>query len=57
MYSIYKKVQTYAEQNKAVSDIYDLFALRVLVNEVNDCYSALGVVHARWRPLPGQFDD
>lgn len=57
IYSIYKKVQKYAVQNKEVGEIYDLFALRILVNEVKDCYAALGVVHARWHPLPGQFDD
>ena len=57
IYSIYKKIQKYAEENKKVEDIYDLFALRVLVNEVRDCYAALGVVHTKWRPLPGQFDD
>ena len=57
IYSIYKKMQTYASQNKEVGEIYDLFALRVLVKEVGDCYAALGAVHAKWHPLPGQFDD
>ncbi len=57
IYSIYKKMQTYADQNKEVGEIYDLFALRVLVNDVKDCYAALGVVHNNWHPLPGQFDD
>ncbi len=57
LYSIHKKIQSYARQNKEVGDIYDLFALRILTNEVKDCYAALGVVHARWHPLPGQFDD
>ena len=56
-YSIHKKIQKYAEQNKTFGEIYDLFALRVLVNQVRDCYSALGVVHSMWRPIPGQFDD
>ena len=56
-YSIYKKMQAYQSQNKEIGDIYDLFALRVLVPEVKDCYAALGTVHNRWRPLPGQFDD
>ena len=56
-YSIHKKIQKYAEQNKTFGEIYDLFALRVLVNQVKDCYSALGVVHSMWRPIPGQFDD
>ncbi len=57
IYSIYKKVQKYAAQGKEFREIYDLFALRVLVKDVNDCYSALGVVHSLWRPIPGQFDD
>ena len=57
IYSIYKKTQVYALQNKEVGDIYDLFALRVLVEKVQDCYQAMGVVHGKWHPLPGQFDD
>ena len=57
IYSIYKKIQSYAAQNKEVGEIYDLFALRVLVDEARDCYAALGVVHTRWHPIPGQFDD
>jgi GTP pyrophosphokinase len=57
IYSIYKKIRDYASQNKQVGEIYDLFALRVLVKDVPDCYAALGVVHSTWRPLPGQFDD
>lgn len=57
LYSIHKKIAKYTEQNKTVDDIYDLFALRVLVDEVTDCYAALGVVHTKWRPLPAQFDD
>ena len=56
-YSIHKKIAKYAEQNKEVGEIYDLFALRVLVSDVQDCYAALGVVHSRWRPLPRQLDD
>lgn len=57
IYSIHKKTQKYAKQNMGVNEIYDLFALRVLVDEVKDCYAALGIVHTKWRPLPGQFDD
>jgi GTP pyrophosphokinase len=56
-YSIHKKIISYRAQNKEVGEIYDLFALRVLVEEVQDCYAALGVIHSKWRPLPGQFDD
>ena len=57
IYSIYQKMQKYADQGKELSDIYDLFALRVLVDNKADCYKALGVVHQRWSPIPGQFDD
>ena len=57
IYSIHKKIQRYQDQNMTIGDIYDLFALRIIVNRVNDCYSALGVVHSLWRPLRDQFDD
>lgn len=57
IYSIYHKAQTYAAQGKEIGDIYDLFAVRVLVPTVSDCYGVLGIVHALWRPVPGQFDD
>ncbi len=57
IYSIYQKMQKYADQGKELSDIYDLYALRVLVDSKADCYTALGVVHQRWSPIPGQFDD
>ena len=57
IYSIYKKAQKYEAQNMSMGDIYDLFALRVYVRELTDCYAALGVVHSLWRPLPNQFDD
>ena len=57
IYSIHRKTQKYANLNRTVNDINDLFALRVIVENVNDCYAALGVVHAKWRPLQGEFDD
>ena len=57
IYSIHKKMQKYTSENGKGAEIYDLFALRVLVNDVKDCYAALGVVHGKWHPLPGQFDD
>lgn len=57
IYSIYQKMQVYASQGKAFHDIYDLSALRVLVQEKQDCYAALGIVHSLWHPLSGQFDD
>ena len=57
IYSIHRKAERYSNQNKESGEIYDLFAVRVIVEEVKDCYAALGVVHTKWRPLPGQFDD
>ena len=57
IYSIYLKTQKYADQGKEVRDIYDLFALRVLVDSQEDCYKTLGIAHQIWSPIPGQFDD
>jgi guanosine-3',5'-bis(diphosphate) 3'-pyrophosphohydrolase len=54
LYSIRKKMQ---RKSADIGEIYDIYAIRVLVNEVRDCYAALGVVHSLWRPIPGQFDD
>ena len=53
-YSIYKKMK---RDQKDISEIYDLSALRVLVNSVKDCYGVLGIIHAMWKPLPGRFKD
>ena len=52
--SIWKKMQ---RKSANLSEIYDVHAIRVLVDDVQDCYAALGVVHSMWRPIPGQFDD
>ena len=57
IYSTHIKMQKYAEQGKELQDIYDLYALRVLVDSKEDCYKTLGVIHQLWHPIPGQFDD
>ena len=57
IYSIHRKTQKYDSLNRTVNDINDLFALRVIVETVGDCYAALGIVHTMWRPLQGEFDD
>lgn len=57
IYSIHQKMLRYSDQAKTFDQIYDLLAVRVFVDTVEECYHALGVVHALWRPIPGQFDD
>jgi GTP diphosphokinase / guanosine-3',5'-bis(diphosphate) 3'-diphosphatase len=54
IYSIFKKMQ---RKGAEFAEIYDVYAIRILVEDVRDCYAALGIVHALWRPIPGQFDD
>jgi len=54
LYSIYKKMTI---QSKELHEIYDLIAVRVLVDTVKDCYAVLGEIHEKWKPLPGRFKD
>ena len=53
-FSIYKKMKN---QNKTLEEIYDLFAVRIIVDTVKDCYAALGVIHELYKPIPGRFKD
>lgn len=53
-FSIYKKM---VNQNKTIDQIYDLFAVRIIVDTVPDCYAALGIIHEMYKPVPGRFKD
>ena len=53
-FSIYKKM---VNQDKTIDQIYDLFAVRIIVDTVKDCYAALGVIHEMYKPIPGRFKD
>jgi len=54
LFSIYKKM---VNQNKTLDQIYDVFAVRIIVDSVKDCYAVLGLIHERYKPIPGRFKD
>ncbi len=53
-YSVYNKI---INQNRNLNDIYDLIAIRIVVEDIKSCYAALGIIHSIWRPVPGRFKD
>ncbi len=54
MYSVYMKMK---KHNKSLHQIYDLRGIRIIVNELQECYTVLGIIHSLWKPIPGRFKD
>jgi len=54
LYSIYKKMES---RNVDIDQIYDLVAIRILVEDIRECYEVLGIIHSTWKPVPGRFKD
>ncbi len=54
LYSIWKKMQN---RNVDIDQIYDLIAIRVMINDIRECYEVLGIIHSTWKPIPGRFKD